>query len=266
METEGLSMVTKTNFSDYLYSDKYDWAKGSYVKDQDGDRDVATLRGYLDGNVADIRLSTNQANTAVSMVQTLSGAATTIFDKLKEMESLVQKVTTGYHSTKEKASMQEQLEGLAGEVNKIVDNIKYNNEDTNYRDNKLFTAEGKTISVSLDNDRTIKFFPKDLSFDAENVDLTQDAKGALSVIRSALAEAEESSSHIGQQKKHLLSAMSIIEDKMDNATSIGASNYQPKTPRELLSYLGNADFEQASVLAQAQSNITTEEATYLLAE
>ena len=174
METEGLGMV-KTNFSDYLYSDKYDWSKGSYVKDQDGDRDVATLRGYLDGNVADIRLSTNHANTAVSMVQTLGGAATAIYDKLKEMEKLAQKVTSVYHSTEEKASMQEQLEGLADEVNKIVNNIKYNNEDTNYRDNKLFTADGKTISVSIDNDRTIKFFPKDLSFDAENADLTEDA-------------------------------------------------------------------------------------------
>ncbi len=265
METEGLSMV-KTNFSDYLYSDKYDWAKDSYVKDQDGDRDVSTLRGYLDGNVADIRLSTHQANTAVSMVQTLSGAATAIFDKLKEMEKLAQKAANGYHSTKEKASMQEQLEGLAGEINKIVNNTKYNNEDTNYRDNKLFTADGKTISVSVDNDRTIEFFPKDLSFDAENVDLTEDAKGALSVVRSALAGVEESSSHIGQQRKRVFDAMAIIEDKMDKATSIGAGNFQPKTPRELLSYLGNADFEQASVLAQAQSNITTEEAAYLLAE
>lgn len=265
METEGLDMV-KTNFSNYLNSDKYDWAKSSHVKDPDGDRDVSTLRGYLDGNVADIRLSTNRANTAVSMVQTFDNAATAVFDKLKEMESLAQKAANGHHGTKEKASMQEQFEGLAGEVNKIVNNTKYNNEDTNYRDNKLFTADGKTISVSVDNDRTIEFFPKDLSFDAGNIDLTEDAKGALSVVRSALANAEESGSHIGQQRKRLLGAMSIIEEKMDNATSIVAGNYQPKTPRELLSYLGNADFEQASVLAQAQSNITTEEAAYLLAE
>ena len=162
--------------------------------------------------------------------------------------------------------MQEKFEGLAGEVNKIVNKIKYNNEDTNYRDNKLFTADGKTISISIDNDRTIEFFPKDLSFDAENADLTEDAKGALSVVRSALAKAEESSIHIGQQRTRILDAMTLIEEKMDNAISIGAGNFQPKTPRELLNYLGNADFEQASVLAQAQSNITTEEAAYLLAE
>ena len=129
METEGLDMV-KTNFSNYLNSDKYDWAKSSYVRDQDGDRDVSTLRGYLDGNVADIRLSTNRANTAVSMVQTFDGAATAVFDKLTEMERLVQKAGNGYHGTKEKASMQEQFEGLAGEVNKIVNNTKCNNENT----------------------------------------------------------------------------------------------------------------------------------------
>ena len=205
----GVDGVFKTAFCNWLFREDYDWATGSHKK-AGTDKEIAVIREFLLGNTASVRLSAQEANSAVSMVQIFDDAATSIRDTLASMEKLAEKATKSYCTDKEKASMQKELEGLAKDINDTVNNTKYDG-------NKLFTAAGQVITRSIGNGRTIALFAKDLSFDVESVDLATDAQGALATIKNALKEADEYTTYVKSQNKFLQDAMAIIEHKMASA-------------------------------------------------
>ncbi|MBA7664361.1 hypothetical protein ES703_72419 [subsurface metagenome] len=252
----GVDGVFKTAFCNWLFREDYDWATGSHKK-AGTDKEIAVIREFLLGNTASVRLSAQEANSAVSMVQIFDDAATSIRDTLASMEKLAEKATKSYCTDKEKASMQKELEGLAKDINDTVNNTKYDG-------NKLFTAAGQVITRSIGNGRTIALFAKDLSFDVESVDLATDAQGALATIKNALKEADEYTTYVKSQNKFLQDAMAIIEHKMASAAGIDPSSFQTKIMEQLITNISAAISNDTNTSTQIQSNITADEALQLL--
>ncbi len=252
----GVDGVFKTAFRNWLFREDYDWATGSHKK-AGTDKEIAVIREFLLGNTANIRLSAQEANSAVSMVQMFDDAATGIRDALASMEKLAEKATKSYYTDKEKASMQKELEGLAKDINETVNNTKYDG-------NKLFTAAGQVITRSIGRERTIALFAKDLGFDAESVDLATDAQGALATVKNALKEADEYTTYVKSQNKFLQDAMATIEHKMASAVGIDPSSFQTKTMEQLLDNISAAISNDTDTSTQIQSNITADEALQLL--
>jgi len=191
------------------------------------------------------------------MVQMFDDAATSIRNTLSSMEKLAEKATKSYYTDKEKTSMQKELEGLAKEINDTVNNTKYDG-------NKLFTAAGQVITRSIGRERTIALFAKDLGFDAESIDLTTDAPGALATIKNALKEADEYTTYIKSQNKFLQDAMATIEHKMAGAVGIDSSSFQTKIMEQLITNISVAISDDTDTSTQIQSNITADEALQLL--
>lgn len=240
--SESNSTVFEMSFANKLYKRDYDWAKGSYKKAGDGDRAIATIREYYRGNIAEVRLSAQRANAMVTAVQTFDDAATTIYEKLAEMETLAKKVANGCCFGKEKTSIQKQLNGLSKEINNIVENTKYDR-------NKLFTSDGKVILALIDNDQTLKLFAKDLSLDIEKVDLTKGAKGTVVYIKEARQQASEYREYLHSQKNLLESAMATIELKMASAVGVNPNSFNTRVAQELASFVTaeiSEDMDEAS--------------------
>ncbi len=252
----GVDGVFKTAFRNWLFREDYDWATGSHKK-AGTDKEIAVIREYLLGNTANVRLTAREANSAVSMVQMFDDAATSIRDTLASMEKLAEKATKSYYTDTEKTSMQKELEGLAKDINDTVNNTKYDG-------NKLFTSAGQVITRSIGKERTIALFAKDLSFDAESVDLATDAQGALATIKNALKEADEYTTYVKSQNKFLQDAMAIIEHKMASAVGIDSSSFQTKIMEQLLDNISAAISNDTDTSTQIQSNITADEALQLL--
>lgn len=252
----GVEGVFKTAFRSWLFREDYDWATGSHKK-AGTDKEIAVIREYLLGNTAGVRLSAQEANAAVSMVQMFDDAATSIRETLTSMEQLAEKATKSYYTDKEKASMQTELEGLAKDINDIVKNTKYDG-------NKLFTAAGQVITRSIGGGRTIALFAKDLSFDAESVDLATDAQGALATIKNALKQASEYTTYLKSQNTLLQDAMATIEDRIASAVGIDPGSFQTKTLEQFLDNISAAISKDADTFTQIQSNITADKALQLL--
>ena len=264
-----IESVFKSYFRGWVFSADYNFSDGTYGVPDD-DSEIAIIREFLQGNISDIRLSAQNANAATSMVQMFVDAAVTIRDKLTLMEQVAEKAANGYYTPADKAGMQKQFEQLAKDVNDIVDN-------TEYDDNKLFTANGRVISRPLGNGfaalrrngQTINLFARDLTVDITNLDLTKDAKAALAAIKNELKQANEYTEYLSSQNKRLQDAMATIESRIAGAAGIESSDFGTKIVQEMTSYLTAKIQDEPYVSFQSQSNLfrlTPDEALHLLAD
>jgi len=248
--------VFKLPFRSWLFPENYNWAKGSYKAAGD-DREIAIIREYLPGNSADVRLTAQQANDAVAMLQTFDIAAAAICNKLTLMVELAEEALKDYYSDTDRASMQKQLEELAKNINDIAAKTEYDN-------NKLFTQAGQAISSSLGNGQTINLLPTDLTFNIENVDLTNNAKSALVTIKNTLKQTTEYTDYLSRQNKRLQNAMAKIESRMAAAAGIESNNFETKIAQELMTNLASMISKQPNTSSKSQANFTPDEALKLL--
>ncbi len=251
-----IESLFKSSFQDRVFSGDYNFSNGTYGV-PDNDSSVAIIREFLQGNISDVRLSAHNANPATSMTRMFVDAAVTIRDKLILMEQVAQKAAEGYYTSTDKASMQKKFEQLAKDINDIVNNTEYEN-------NKLFTSNGQVISRPLGNGQTINLFARDLTLDITNLDLTKNAKAALAGIRNELKKANEYSEYLCSQNKLLQDAMATIESRITGAAGIEPGDFVTKIAQNIMSHLANSIREEPYISFQSQSNITADEALYLL--
>ena len=257
-----LGNVLKANFSAWFIGGVYDRISDSTEaidsqNNVDDDRALAIIRELLRGNIADVRQSARNANDAISMVQTFNDAAAAIGEKLTRMEELAEQAASGYYSAGEKADMQEEFEELAEEINDIVDT-------TEYSDNKLFSAEGQTISISIGNGSVINLFASNLSFDIDGLDLTTDAAGALAAVQTQIQQVSEYSGYLGSQTRRLENATAIIEFELAGALGIESDDFNTNIAKEVASYAASKVLEDTSALFLTQANVTPSMALQLL--
>ena len=251
-----LGNIIKTGFAAWVINGAYNGIEDS-TKSPDDDAAVAVIRELLRGNIAGIRQSAHNANEAVSMMQMFTAAAATIGEKLGQMKELAEEAATGYCTDSEKADMQEEFEELAEEINDVV-------ESTEYDGNKLFTANGETISVSIGNSSTIDIFSKDLSLDIDGLDLTADADSALASIRGVIEDVSEYSEYISRQVARLEDAMAVIEFDMAGAMGLDSSGFDMNVARQVAGYAASKVLEDVSILFDVQANVIPKVAAGLL--
>ena len=155
--------------------------------------------------------------------------------------------------------MQQELEGLAEEINDIVENTEYNG-------NKLFTADGKTISISIGNSSAIDIAAKDLSFDIEGLDLTTEegAEAALAFIQETIEQTTNYSKYLDTQAERLGKATTIIEFDIESEMGVDLSGFDEDLAREVANYAASKVIEDMSILFQSQANVTPAIAARLL--
>lgn len=251
-----IESLFKSDFQNRVIREGYNFSDGTYGI-PDNDSDVAIIREFLQGNIADVRLSVQNAYAATSTVQMFVDAAAIIRDKLILMEQLAQKAANGYYTITDKASMQQKLEQSARDINEIVNSTEHEN-------NKLFTANGQVITLPLGNGQTIHLFAKDLAVDITNMDLTKDAKAALATIKNQVKQANEYHEYLSNQNRRLQNAMAIIESKMAVAAGIEPSDFVLKIAQETTNFLAVKIQDEPYISSKSQSNITADEALFLL--
>ena len=221
------------------------------------DKEIAVIREFLLGDIVDVRLTAQQANDAVSMLQTFELAAADIYNKLLSMEQLANKALNGRHTDEERAAMQQELEALAGDMNNKV-------ATTQYDGNKLFTSQGQTISVAIDKLRSIHLIAQDLTFSTENVNLAEDAKAALTSIKKAVTQTGEYLDNLTLKNQILRDAMAAVETQTAAAIGVKPGEFQTQVSTKFAADLAAAIVEDMDVALQTQANIDAHEALTLL--
>ncbi len=179
---------------------------------------MATIRELLNGNIADVRLSAREASTAISIIQTFANAADGIAAKLARMEELAKKASSPDYSRVQIEAMQKEFKSLAKGINEIVQGIEYNY-------NKIFTANGKSISIPIGDGSRVDIFARDFSFNSQGLDLTTDQKSALSNIKKAVTNLNEYKQYLNRQVARVEDATATIESELENAMGVGLDDF-----------------------------------------
>jgi len=250
-----LGNVLMATYNAYVISGAYNGLPESTADYQgssvDDDTAVSIIQNLLHGQAAGSTETARNASEAISMVQTFEDATNTISEKLAQMEELTEQATSGTYSQEELAEMQQELEGLAEEINGIIENTEYNG-------NKLFTADGKTISISIGNSSAIDIAAKDLSFDIEGLDLTTEegAEAALAFIQETIEQTTNYSKYLDTQAERLGKATTIIEFDIESEMGVDLSDFDEDLAREVAGYAASKAVEDISILFQSQANVT----------
>lgn len=247
--------VVRTDSSAYTIRAAYSGITDS-TKAPDDDRAVAIVRELIYGNIAGIRQKASNANNAISKVQTLAAAAT-ISEKLAQMKALAEQVIDGLYWSKGKANMQKELEALAGEINGIAENTKYDG-------NKFLTDEGETISVPISNGSAIHIFARDLRVDTNGLDLTTDAVGALKALQEKIKNTSEYIGYLSRQSGRLEEIMATIELEFGKALEIEWSDFDTLDAGKIVINAASKALDDRSTLLAIQANVTPTAAKRLL--
>jgi flagellin len=251
-----LGNVLRANYGAWVIKGAYSGLDG-LVKVPDDDKAASTIQNLLCGKVDKNRQDIRYANKVISAVQELADSAGDINKKMKAMKDLAEKAAGGDYSKQELAEMQKEFEKLAEQVNDIAGNTEYNG-------NKLFTADGKNISVSIGNGSNIDIVSKDLSFDIKGLDLTKDAKGAFSAVEAALTKSDYYAGYVNSQAERIGDAVKLIEYEINNAFGIKADDFDTGFAKQVASYAANKTLEDMSALLDAQANVEPARALQLL--
>ena len=230
---------------------------GDSTQIPDDDMAVAIIKSLLGGRIDDDWRNVHYANEVISAIQALAEAATEIDEKVGRMKELAGQAATGTYSDEELAEMQEELEQLAEEINNIVENTECDG-------NKLFSAEGETLSISIGNGSTIDIVAKDLSIDIEGLDLANDAEGALAAIEGVIAQSDYYSGYVNKQVERLESVVMLIEYDAKNALGFEPEDFDMGFAEQVARSAASKVLEDMSILFDIQANVMPERALGLL--
>jgi len=253
-----LGNLIKVAYGVHVITGAYNQTNNQPNAASDDDAAASVIQYLLHGKMSEGQENERYVSEAISMTQRFAGATREIKEKLQMMEGLAEKAaSTG--SKEEKKELQEEFEQLAGEINDIVENTEYNG-------NKLLSADGKTVSISIGNGSTIDVVSKDLSIDIDGLDLTTDAEGVLVAIRRSVSESSYYSGYLEEQVSHLESMADLIEFEIPNDMGIEADEdeFDMALAKEVAGYASSQTLEDMSVLFEAQANIEPNSALQLL--
>jgi len=253
-----LGNLIKVAYGVHVITGAYNHTNNQPNAASDNDAAASVIQYLLHGKMPEGQENERYANEAISMAQRFADATGEIKEKLQRMEELAEKAaSTG--SKKKKEELQEEFEQLAGEINDIVKNTEYN-------DNKLLSADGKTISISIGNSSTINVVSKDLSIDIDGLDLTTDAEGALAAIQSIASKSSYYSKYLEEQASRIESMAGLIEFEIPNDMGIEADEdeFDMSLAKEVAGYASSQTLEDVSVLFEAQANVEPNRALQLL--
>jgi flagellin len=218
---------------------------------------VAVIRDMLNGKTADVRQSVKEASSAISIVQKLTNATSSISNKLLKMKELATKANSPDYSQVQKEEMQKEFKNLAKEINETAKGTKIEN-------NKIFTEAGESISIPVGDGSKADIFAKDLSFDAEGLDISTDPETVLSNIHKATKELNEYNEYLNKQRTRIEDATAAIESEIESALGIELDDFSLIMATEMSSNTGNHLIEDDEISLNTQGNLTPEETLKLL--
>ena len=256
---------------DYEYKNVLDAAYGAYVvngaysgasnsipgQSPKHNAVVATIQEMLCGNFADVRLSVQEASTTFSAIQTFADAVNNIGASLADMEALSKKAGSRDYSKVQVEQMQKEFEKLADYINEIV-------KDTKYSFNKIFTADGKAISLPIGNGSWVNIFAKDFSFDAQGMDLLADPESAFSRVREAMENLLEYDEYLSRQVRRVENATAVMESEMESAAGVDLRSFSTRLAGETANYLSSRILQDTSTSFATQANVDSSRALQLL--
>ncbi|SKB95606.1 flagellin [Lachnospiraceae bacterium] len=207
------------------------------------------------------------AQDGISMAQTAEGALTEVHDMLQRMNELSVKAANGTLSSADRGNVQDELDQLTSEINRVSTTTKFNELYLLSGTNQNGSATGGVLGVSLQvgadplNSNKIAIGITAMNsatlFGTEALNV-KDSTGAMassviSVIGSAISIVSKQRSALGALQNRLEHTIKNLDNIVENTTAAESEIRDTDMASEMVVYSKNNILQQAgqSMLAQA---------------
>jgi flagellin len=188
-------------------------SSGLRINNASDDAAGLAVRELMRSDIAILNQGIRNANDAISLLQTMDGAASVIDEKLIRMKELAEQASTGTYSTVQRQIMDSEFQEMANEIERIANATDFNGV-------KMLNTQGVTSGVygiAEDNqllaagDAFISAFTEYASGDTLTLNWT-DADGTAG-----------SSSMTVTDSTTITAAMTFMDDAIDPTTSVNVA-------------------------------------------
>ena len=217
-----------------------------------------SMRSKING----LTQSEENANDAVSMIQTEEGALTETHSMLQRMKTLATKAANGTYSTVAgsegevaRSNIKMEMVELAAEISRIAQNTKYNGL------NPLDSSKTIQLQIGPTKAETIVISGKKMTATALSVaDLgakmmsVKGANSAIEIIDEAINKVSSYRANLGAKQNRLEHTINNLKVTNENVTSAESRIRDTDMASEISAYSKNSILQQAAQSMLAQAN------------
>lgn len=196
-------------------------------------------------------IATQNANTGISLLQTIDGASTKISENLLRLGELATQALNGTLNSQQRSMLNQEFQQNLASIQQISTTTEFNEQ-------QLLDGSNTTIDIALDESsislNLTNLTTDGLAIDELSISNQSDALNALNGITSAIDLLSTQQSEFGAQQNGLTSTIETIQNQNYNAnraiSQINDTNYA----RALTDQVRLTVLQDSAIAMQAQQN------------
>jgi flagellin len=219
-------------------------------------------------DVAVLNQGIRNANDAISMLQTMDGAASVIDEKLIRMKELAEQASTGTYTSTQRTIMNNEFQEMMNEIERIAQATDFNGVKMLNSSAAVTIHFGTGASSAEDYyDITSQNMTKGsagLNISGLSISSQASAQSALGRIDTAIVSKDTARAHFGAMINRLTNTVSNLTIQAENIQAAESQISDVDVAKEMTSFVNNQIKAQAAVAMLAQANMVPQMALTLL--
>ncbi|AEH50317.1 flagellin [Pseudothermotoga thermarum] len=216
----------------------------------------ATIAEKLRSQIAGYREAMNATYNAIGMLNVAEGGLSSITIALQRMRELAIQAANSTLTESERAALQQEFDQLSNQINKISQQLNYNNIKVLAGDVENFQVQtgpnaGQNISITIP-----KITVETLGLSNVNISNVQNAQQAIQRIDQALEMVSNVRSYVGSVTNRLEAAARELGNTMINTISSLSTISDVDMAKTVMEFVKNRLLTQSTVGVMAQSNVS----------
>ena len=228
----------------------------------DNDADIASIASNsLRGRLADIQGTLRRNSTLSSAFQNYRQLLALLMEKREQIREQIKELAQLKRKKRDKkaqdGAMQEKLDTFKKQINAMVNKARLDG-------NKIFTAAGQDMTISLGNDVVINIPAKDFGIGPKDVDLSENPNVLLEKENGALEAILDYDEFLLDVEKKIGSSTKRMEVELSNILEVEQDPAKKNMTLELAKFTTAQVLQETRHALQSQAHVTAASAVALL--
>ena len=227
------------------------------------------VRELMRSDVTVLNQGVRNANDAISMLQTMDGAASVIDEKLIRMKELAEQAATGTYTSAQRDIMNKEFSQMRTEIDRIAQATDFNGVKMLNDGSAKVTIHFGTGNSSAEDYYSIDM--KDLTSGTNGLNTTgvtiasqASAQAALTRLDSAITTKDDARAHFGAMMNRLQATVTNLTIQAQNIQAAESQISDVDVAREMTTFINNQIKAQTATAMLSQANMVPQMAMKLI--
>jgi flagellin len=216
----------------------------------------------MTSQIRGLNQAARNASDAISLAQTAEGALGSISNNLQRLRELAVQAANGTNSADDKAALQAEAAMLIEEVTRISDQTKFNDvallDGAFDADFQVGAGTTDTINVTITDEMNAE------GLGIDEVDIADDATGAMTAVDSALSTVNSARASLGAVQNRFESVISSLQTASESMTASRSRIMDADFAAETAALTRGQILQQAGLAILSQANSAPQNVLALL--